>query len=188
LRRCLPVAFLLPFIAAGCSGVVVQDDPGPRGRYFIGDFDYAAGNGAMQTVVAGNPFGMPKAAFDAHVRDLMRHQNRGVPAEFVEGQTDRTHPLYKVVVGFNLPRALSFSGMCRNPAGLPSRPDSGRLEIAIVFCQGDEGMSGTTGWADNVSGPDDPKFARLVRYATLYMLSDYDYRQDRSIDIRSWLP
>jgi hypothetical protein len=54
-------AFLL---AAGCSGVVVLDDPGPRGRYFIGDFDYAAGNGAIETLVAGNPFGVPKKEFD----------------------------------------------------------------------------------------------------------------------------
>src|SRR5690606_28977709 len=97
-------------------------------------------------------------------------------------------PLYKVVVGFNLPRAVTLSQMCRDPAGLPIRPKTVRIDIAIVFCQGDEAMSGTTGRADNVSGPNDPKFAELVRYATLYMLSDYDYRRDRSIDIRSWLP
>lgn len=180
---------LVPALAAaGCSDVVVQDYPGPRGRYFIGDFDYAAGNGAMQAVVVGNPFDMPKAVFDDHVRGLMRHQNRGVPAEFVEGQTDRTSPLYKVVVGFDLPGAVSFSEMCRNPTGLPTRARAGRLDIAIVFCRGDEAMSGTTGWANGVSGPTDPKFSRLVRSATLYMLSDYDYRRDRSIGIRSWLP
>lgn len=181
-------ALIVPFVAAGCTGVYVHDDPGPRGRYFIGDFDYAAGDGAIETIVAGNPFGLPEKAFDDRVRALMRHQNRGVPAEFVEGQTDRTAPLYKVVVAFNLPPAVADDEMCRNPAGLQSRPHTGRLDIAIVFCEGDEGKSGTTGWADSVSGPADPKFAELVRSATLYMLSDYDHRQDRDINIRSWLP
>ena len=142
----------------------------------------------MQTVVVGNPFDLPKAAFDDHVRSLMHGQNRGVPAEFVEGQTERTSPLYKVVVGFNLTGAVSFSQMCRSPAGLPIRPKSGRIDVAIVFCRGDEAMSGTTGRADNVAGPTDPRFSRLVRFATLYMLSDYDYRRDRSIGVRSWLP
>jgi len=166
---------------------VVHDSPGPRGSYFVGDFDYAAGNGAIETIVAGNPFGIPKKHFDDHVRALMKYQNRGVPAEFVEGQTDRTAPLYKVVVAFNPPRAVPNDELCRNPAGLPSRPHAGRLDIAIAFCEGDEAKSGTTGWADSVSGPADPKFAELVRYATLYMVTDYDHREDR-IDFRSWLP
>lgn len=163
---------------AGCTGVVVQDYPGPRGNYFERDFDYAAGNGAIETVIVGNPFGGPKEAFDDRVRTLMRHQNRGVPAEFVEGQTARTSPLYEVVVAFNLSPAIPNYTMCRNPAGLPSRHQSGRLDIAIAFCEGDEVKSYTTGYAQNVQGPNDPKFVELVRYATLYMVPDHDDKLD----------
>jgi hypothetical protein len=76
--------------------------------------------------------------------------------------------------------------MCKNPGALPSRPAGGRLDIAIAYCEGDEVKSDTTGWADTVASPDDPKFAELVRYATLYMLSDYDYRHDRG-GTRGWL-
>lgn len=168
------LATVLCLAAAGCTGVVVQDDPGPRGGYFIGDFDYAAGNGAIETVVVGNPFGGPKPQFDARVRSLMKGQNRGVPADFVAGQTERTDPLYRVVVAFNLPPGFPTYDMCRNPAGMPSRHHTGRLDIATAFCEGDEVKSGTTGYATDVQSASDPKFSELVRYATLYMLSDYD--------------
>jgi hypothetical protein len=112
----------------------------------------------------------------------MKHQNRGVPAEFVAGQTERTSPLYKVVVAFNLPRDFPSYNMCKNPTGMPSRHHTGRLNIAIAFCEGDEVKSDTTGYASNVLSANDPKFAELVRYATLYMVSDYDYRQDNGGD------
>lgn len=163
---------------AGCTGVVVQDYPGPRGSYFERDFDYAAGNGAIETVVVGNPFGGSKAAFDERVRNLMKHQNRGVPAEFVAGQTERTDPLYEVVVAFNLAPAIPNYAMCRNPAGLPSVSRTGRLDIAIAFCEGDYVKSYTTGYAQNVQGPNDPRFAELVRSATHYMVPDHDDKQD----------
>ena len=178
----------LSLIAGGCTGVVVQDDPGPRGGYVIGDFDYAAGKGAIETIVTGNPFGGPKQAFDERVRALMKHQNRGVPAEFVAGQSDRTDPLYKVVVSFNLPRAFPNYNMCKDSKALPSEQHPDRLDIAIAFCYGDQVKSDTTGWVENVRDIDDPKFAKLVRSATLYMLTDYDYRQDRGDGPSKWLP
>ena len=172
------IPLVVSLVAAGCTGVVVQDNPNPRGRYFVGDFDYAAGKGAIETIVVGNPFGGPKPAFDNHVRDLMRHQNRGVPAEFVAGQNGRTSPLYKVVVAFNLPRDFPNYNMCKSPTGMPSQHHTGKLDIAIAFCEGDEVKSDTTGYATDVQSANDPKFAELVRYATLYMVSDFDHTQD----------
>lgn len=173
----------LPLVLSGCTGVYVQDDPGPRGRYFVGDFDYATGNDrVIETVVTGNPFDMPAQQFGDLVRSLMRHQNRGVPAEFVAGQGARTSPLYKVVVAFNLPRSFANFNMCKNPAALPSQPRAGRLNIAMAFCEGDEVKSDTTGYAFGVQNARDPKFAELVRYTTLYMISDYDPLQDDSGD------
>jgi len=135
LLRLVPV--FLALATAGCTGVVVQDNPGRRGGYSVGDLDYATGNGAIETIVVGNPFGGPKQEFDDRVRSLMKHQNRGVPAEFVAGQTDRTDPIYKVVVAFNLPPGVPVQDMCKVPAGLPSQHQTGRLNIAIAFCEGD---------------------------------------------------
>ena len=174
------LTLLLLLAAAGCTGVVVQDYPDQRGSYFEGDFDYAAGNGAIETVVVGNPFGGPKEAFDDRVRSLMMHQNRGVPAEFVAGQSERTDPLYKVVTAFNLAPGVPNYAMCRNPAGLPSLHHAGQLDIAIAFCEGDEVKSYTTGYAPDVQSASDPKFAELVRYATLYMVPDRDPITDDS--------
>lgn len=189
MNRLLYSAISLLLLGA-CTGVYVHDDPGTRSSYFVGDLDYATGNHrAIETVVAGNPFNMPKDRFDDLVRSLMKHQNRGVPAEFVEGQSERTAPLFKVVVAFNLPRGFQTYDMCKNPVGIPSHPHTGRLDLAIAFCEGDEVKSSTTGYAVDVHSVRDPKFAELVRYATLYMVPDRDPRDDdRGINIRSWLP
>ena len=178
LYHLLPV--MLTLALASCTGVVVQDDPGPRGSLHPGDFEYATGNGAIETIIIGNPFGGPKQQFDAHVRNLMKHQNRGKPAEYVAGQTNRTDPLYKVVVAFNLPPGIGTDEMCKNPSGLPSRHHTGRLTVAIAFCYGDQMKSDTTGYASEVTSADDPKFAELIRYATRYMIPDTEHERDDS--------
>ena len=177
---CSLLAVLTSLAAAGCTGVIVQDDPNQSNRYFMGDFDYAAGGGGIETIVVGNPFGGPKETFDQRVRNLMRHQNRGVPAEFLASQAGGTSPLHKVVVAFNLPPGIANYTMCRSPAGLPSGHHAGRLDIAIAFCEGDQVKSYTTGYAAEALGPDDPRFVELVRYATLYMLPDRDPTMDES--------
>jgi len=45
---------------AGCSLVVVEYLPGPRANYFDGDFEYATHKGAIDTMIAGHPFGLSK--------------------------------------------------------------------------------------------------------------------------------
>lgn len=159
-------------VLAGCSAVVVQDAPPPRGFYQEREFDLATLKGAIVTLVLGNPFGEPKAEFDALVRKLMYGQNREQKAEFVASPGERTTPPYKVVVGFNVDRAVSPNTMCANPQGVATRPEEKRLRIDIAFCYGDRAKSDTSGYVDGVTGTSDPKFAELIRRATYTMLPD----------------
>lgn len=161
-------------VATGCGMVSVQDSPGPRGSYFDGDLDYATREGAIVTIIAGNPFGGSKAQFDATVRQLMKGQNRGVPADFVAQPGARTDPLYKVVVAFDLAPGVSSRRMCESPGGLQTRPQPGRLDMRIAFCIGDEWKSGTEGTVRGVSGLADARFGELVRQATLAMIPAQD--------------
>jgi hypothetical protein len=173
-------------LVAGCDGVVVQDAPAPRSGYYERDFTHATAKGAIVTVVAGNPFGMPQNEFDDLVRRHMDKQNREYPAEFVAGPSERTSPPYKVVVAFNKQRGTSPDNMCANPAGVRTAPDREELRIAIAFCSGDVSKSDTSGYVKGVAGTADPKFAALVRAATHTMLppegmTTYDEESDNAI-------
>jgi len=170
---------------SGCTGVVVQDAPAPRGSYYEREFNYATGKGAILTIIAGNPFGGPKEEFDALVRRLMYKQNRELPAEFVASPGDRTRPPYKVVVAFNKEPGISPAEMCANPLAIPTVPEKTQLRIDIAFCHGDTSKSDTSGYASNVSSTADPKFASLIRQATYTMLpepgaTDRDKQSDRA--------
>jgi len=168
--RSLIISFAVLGAVAGCNVVVVQDEPAPRSGYYDGEFDYATGKGAMLTFVSGNPFGGPQQEFDDRVRRLMYGQNRGLPTEFVGSRSERTMPPYKIVVAFNKELHISPSDMCAKPLELRSVPEKTRLRIDIAFCHGDDPKSDTSGYVSGVSGIDDPKFADLVRQATLTML------------------
>lgn len=157
-------------IVTGCTGVVVQDAPAPRGSYDEREFDYAAGKGAILTIIAGNPFDGPQKEFDALVRRNMYGQNREQSAEFVASHGDRTMPPYKVVVVFNRDLGISPDEMCANPLGLRTVPEKKQLRIDIAFCHGDTSKSDTSGYADNISSTAHPNFASLIHQATYTML------------------
>ena len=157
---------------AGCTGVVVQDAPAPRANYYERDFDFATEKGAILTIIAGNPFGGPQKEFEALVRRHMYGQNRELPTEFVVSHSDRTNPLYKVVVAFNKELGISPNEMCAAPLALRSVPQQRQLRIDIAFCKGDASESDTSGYADKISNTADPNFASLIRQATFTMLPE----------------
>ena len=129
-------ASLLLVGLGACSGVVVDDLPGPRYNYFDGDFEYATRDGAIVTVITGNTFGMPKAQFDKIVLDNMQGQNRGPPARFVATpEKGKTDPLYKVVVAFNPAKSVSGWEMCKDVEKTPTDSTiKDNAEMAIAFC------------------------------------------------------
>jgi len=172
------VFLLAPAVAlaiSACGGVVVHESPEPHYRYNAGDFDYATRKGAMHTVVVGNPFGMAKADFDARVLDLMQGRNSGASAKFVASAGPETDPLYKTVVAFDTPTGTSRDDLCRNADRMSSQPAANRVRVSIVFCEGDTALSGASGSVRDASGAADPKFARLVRETTFFMVPDDGY-------------
>lgn len=162
------VASLMALGAGACTGVMVDDSPGPRYSYFNGDFEYATRDGAIVTVITGNTFGMPKDRFDKMVLDNMQGQNPGPPARFVAGaEPGATDPLYKVVVAFNAAKYVSGWEMCKQPDRVPTNGNAGaNAEMAIAFCIGDTPKSDANGVAYGVSNANDAKFASLVRQVT----------------------
>jgi len=158
---------------AGCStDVMTYDAHGERGGYHAGDLDYAGRKGAIETVIAGNPFGVDKARFDAHVLSRMQGQTRALDTEFVPAAGPRTDPLYRTVVVFDMAEFVDPDRMCRDGLSVPTHPQRGTVRMAIAFCEGDRAKSDAYGIAKRVNGIDDPKFDRLVRETTYVMIPD----------------
>ena len=162
----------IALLATACTGVLIEDAPGldSRASYYRGEFDYATRNGAIMTTIVGNPFAAPKPGFDARVVGLMKEQNRGVPAEFVAAHGARTDPVFSVVVAFNMAPGISPNRLCREPATVQTAPHSRDLRMSAAFCHGDALQSDAAGVAYQLAGPDDPKFAELVRGVTNAMV------------------
>jgi hypothetical protein len=169
LDKALPTA-IMALTIAGCSFVIVEDLPGPRANYFDGDFEYATSKGAIVTVVAGNPFGLPQPQFDNAVRrDMARSVVIG-RAKFVAAADEETLAPFKVVVAFNTAPNISNVSLCRRGAKTPVMPNKDSTNVKISFCDGDRLKSGSAAWVTGASGIDDRKFKDLIKQAAIAML------------------
>jgi hypothetical protein len=159
---------------AGCGFVLVEDMPGPRANYFDGDFEYATHKGAIVTMVAGNPFGLPKEQFDSAIRhDLANAVTIGT-AKFVAAAGDETVPPFKVVVAFNTASSIDNHDLCQQGTNIPVAPHKGQMNVKMAFCDGDNLKSGSSAWVDGVATANDRRFKDLVKQAAISMLPSHD--------------
>lgn len=159
---------------AGCSLVIVQDTPGPRANYFDGDFEFATNKGAIVTLVAGNPFGLPKQQFDNAIRrDMARSVTVG-RADFVATPGEKTVAPFKVVVAFNTAAGIDNRQLCELGAQTPTLPHRGEINVKMAFCDGDRLKSGSSAWVTGASAADDKRFKDLVKQAAISLLPAQD--------------
>lgn len=158
----------------GCNLVIVEDTPGPRANYFDGDFEFATHKGAIVTMVAGNPFGLPEREFADRVR---REIARGVAtgnAKFVAAAGDETVAPFKIVVAFNTAANIDNHNLCEQGAKTATLPLRGELNVKMAFCDGDNLKSGSAAWITGVSSVNDRGFNNLVRQAATSMIPAQD--------------
>jgi len=159
---------------AGCTFVIVEDMPGPRANYFDGDFEYATSKGSIVTVVAGNPFGLPKDQFDDAIRrDLTKFVTVGT-AKFVANAGPDTIAPFKVVVAFNTEPRISKGDLCKHGASTPVVSLQGETNVKMVFCDGDRVKSGSAAWVHGASGAGDRRFKDLVKQAAVVLIPAQD--------------
>ena len=120
---------------------------------------YLASIGAVQTTVLANPFpadtddeAIRRALIDTRViRHL--HYTAARPANDLYG--------YRVVVAFGT-WPVGGDSYCRNTALAPRPVSTETTEMHAVLCLGPRPLSEAAARTRRVSGPDDPRFARLA--------------------------
>lgn len=124
-------------------------------------------------VIRNNPFpGRQDAVLAA-----MQGQNLGPKLRYTQTPWPDDPYGYKVVLTFTEGLAIVSEPCKPAPEPVAPRPPAQgprRIDVAAAFCIGETLLSETAGRVDNVTGPDDPKFRRLVSGVLVDLFPTYD--------------
>lgn len=164
---------LLAIVAAvtltACAGgvSVMREDVAmgydPEELYVVG-----TGENELRTVVVGDPFGMPKEAFQTAVLASLDGRNFG-PRLNLSIVPRREDPRMRhVVIAFNPAKVTQANALCAGPmeTALPAH-SGGDLTVTGVYCAGDLYITEATARSNSVPGPDTAQFRKLMTQLAL---------------------
>jgi hypothetical protein len=151
-----------------------------------GDLDFFASKGPVPVMVQGSAFGLDRASLERTVASDMQGANWGPDARFIPASQlpPNASREYSVVMALNLPKDVNVDAFCAQsmrqgaaaPSPSPATPgdvraapgSGGRANVALqaVLCHNSEYVRTVSTGADNVSGPNDPAFHKMIRNAT----------------------
>jgi len=177
MRRLLPL-LALPLLAGCLGGPVVG--PTTLDRYTSFDGSRFVGNG--QLVLVGTAFGAatPEVAALAAAKIAEGAMSR---AEFrlkPKGPEDaEANNRVVVVIGGG-----NGAGLCGGTPPVGGRFEGGDLRVAAAACSGSTRLSSTSGSVSGVTGPDDPRLARLFSQlgSELFPLRNPDLEEQNQRD------
>jgi hypothetical protein len=168
------------------SGSVDPTVTSTTNEFRPGDLDFFASKGPVPVMVQGSAFGLDRASLERTIASDMEGANWGPDAHFVP--TSQLPPNasreYSVVMALNLPRDVNVDAFCaqnmRQGAAAPSpapatpgdvraAPGSGgrvNVELQAALCHNGEYVRSVSTGADNVSGPNDRAFHKMIQQAT----------------------
>lgn len=154
MRRLLPL-LALPLLA-GCLGAPVVG-PTTLDRYT--SFDGARFVGGGQLVLVGTAFGEATPQVAALAAEKVAEGSMAKTPFLLTPKTpevaEANNRVVVVIGGGN------GAGLCGATPATGGDFTGGELKVAAAACSGTTRLSSTSGWIDGVTGPDDPKLARL---------------------------
>ncbi len=151
------------FVAAwlvGCGGPVTMPDHRATPLTW-NSMIYAAKDGPIWVEALGTPFGVPGAAVAPVVAQAMTGAVIGYPTTFTADPARVPHRNFRTVVVFGPALSLTEDAICAGRPGFSPQPP-GRVAIMAAFCNDYRPLTSMRGGTLAV-GPDDPRFAALMR-------------------------
>ncbi len=159
---------------ASCDTVRVTDLESGM-AFYDGSFQYATRSGAIKTFVIGSPFsGGAADGFAANVRNAMGNAPFGHDVAFVPATRDKSKNAFHVVALFNGVNPLNEREICERDVEIATQPNTSTTSMVAIFCQGKHPISYASGFVDSLSGPNDPRFHKLVVQVARAMIPGYD--------------
>lgn len=156
---------------SACNGSIVYWNY-YASAYYPGQVLLAAANNPALAVIRGNPFA--NDADNAGVLAAMQGRNFGPKIYF--GQTPRPDDKYgyKVVLDFGA-AGYAYASACEaGPAPPSPRPPGERIDVSGAFCVGNVLLTDASGSVGGATGPDDPRFRRLIGDIMVALTPPYD--------------
>jgi hypothetical protein len=155
---------------AGCAQEApLTGAPGEQSRRALADHR----EGAIRTVVRGNPFGMDQARLESLVTSAMADGVAGLDVRFTAYPGTAAAPEPHLVVLLNPLETATPDAVCAAPDSVRTLPAGETLSVLAVFCQGDQALDAVREEA-TVAGPTDRRFERLLwRTAGALFPDDY---------------
>ena len=149
----------------GCSSDrVVVEDINPLYSHL--EFSAAADGRDLLTTIQGNPFGTP--AFDQAVTAIMTRTPVGPKTRFTTTPGPSANRDYSVALAFNPSPNILASDLC-NRQSVPTAATQRPIVVRAAFCAAGGEASAVSGYLDQATGPEDPKFVDLIRDMTLQL-------------------
>ncbi|WGF89970.1 hypothetical protein [Marinivivus vitaminiproducens] len=122
---------------------------------------WARGKGPILVEVAGTPFaGLGEAAVAKRVLDLLDGVPAGLAITWTGDPAEAGDPAYRLRLVFN-PQGGDSAAVCGETAGGVAA--DGGVRLLAGFCESGRTLIFTRGRLGRVTGPDDRRFAELVR-------------------------
>ena len=171
LIRSLLSAAAVVALTACSGGVTVRGHKDVSANFLpIELYVVATGDNELRTIVIGNPFNMPKAAFEKAVLASMAGRNFGPRLNLSTNPKQEDARKRRVVIAFNFSRGIAREVLCAEPANVTvEQQTGGALSVTGVYCAGDQALTQATARAGQVSGIDSGQFQNLMTQLTIVL-------------------
>lgn len=128
------------------------------------------GGNELRVEVTGNPYGIPKQAFDETVVAGMQGKSPGAPVTFaLEPQQEDTARHHRVVIVFDPATILSPSQLCTASQPIATKAPGETMTVMGAYCQSNYEFTHAAARAKMPPGANTPEFRNLVTQLTLAM-------------------
>lgn len=125
----------------------------------------ATGKNELRTIIVGDPFDMPKDAFDKSVLASLKGQNFGPPLNLSTDPKREDARQRQVVIAFNLTNIKMADALCSGAVETAKPADTGgAIAVTGVYCSGGGGhyLTQATARSDGVPGANSEQFRLMM--------------------------
>ncbi len=164
LRRDLLTATAMVALAACAGAVTVTNHNNVAASYAPEElYVVATGDNELRTVIIGNPFDMPKVAFETAVLATMEGRNFGPRLNLSTDPKQEDARKRHVVLAFDLANRGNASSLCAGSANATKvQPTGAKLTVTGVYCAGNLPLTQATARAGQVTGINSERFRSLM--------------------------
>lgn len=124
----------------------------------------AGGNNELKTIIVGDPFGMPKDAFDKAVLASLEAPDVKPRLNLSTNPNREDARKHHLVLAFNPTNKSQADALCSGRVDTAKVADTGgRLTVAGAYCSGAKFLTQAAARSEGVTGPDSENFQNLMK-------------------------